>query len=140
MANLVEVDAERFEHAGRDTLALAHEAEEEMLRADVVVPEAASLVDGQLDDTLGARGQADLADDRAIATTDDELDRRAHLGQLDVHVLEHAGSHALPFPDEAEQEVLRADVVVVEALGLILRERQDLARAVSELVEPVHGG
>ena len=140
VANLVEVDAERLQHAGRDALTLAHEAQEQVLRADVVVAQAASLVDGQLDDTLGARGQADLTDDRAVATTDDELDRGAHLGQLDVHVLEHAGSDALAFPDEAEQEVLRADVVVVEALGLILRQGEDLARAVSELVEPVHGG
>ena len=140
VANLVEVDAQRLEHAGGDALALADEAQQQMLRADVVVPQAAGLVDGQLDDPLGARGQADLADDRAIAAADDELDRGAHLGQLDVHVLEHAGRHALTFPDQAEQEVLRADVVVVEALGLLLRQGEDLARAVGELVEPIHGG
>jgi hypothetical protein len=34
--------------------------------------------------------------------------------------------------------VLSTDVVVVEALCLILRERQDLASAVGELVEPIH--
>ena len=138
VADLVEVDAERLEDAGGDPLALADEAEEQVLRADVVVAEAARLVDRELDDPLGARRQADLADDRAIAATDDELDRRPHLGQLDVHVLEDARGDALALADEAEEQVLRADVVVVEPLRLVLSERQDLARAVRELVEAVH--
>ncbi len=139
MADLVEVDAERLEDAGGDALPFAHEAEEQVLGADVVVTEAAGLVDGELDDALGAGRQPDLADDRPVAAADDELDGRAHLGQLDVHVLEHARGHALALADEAEQEVLGADVVVVEALRLVLSERQDLARAVRELVEPIHG-
>ena len=80
VADLVEVDAERLEHAGGDPLALADEAQEQVLRADVVVAEAAGLVDGQLDDALRARREPDLADDRAVAATDDELDRRPDLG------------------------------------------------------------
>ena len=35
--------------------------------------------------------------------------------------------------------MLRADVVVIEPLRLVLSERQDLARAIGELVEPIHG-
>ena len=69
-----------------------------MLRTDVVVTEPASLVDGQFDDALGARGEPDLAHDRPITPADDELDRGAHLGQLDVHVLEHARGHTLAPP------------------------------------------
>ena len=138
MAHLVEVHAERLEHARGDALSLADEAQQQVLGADVVVAQAARLVDGQLDDALGARSQADLADDRPVATADDELDGRAHLGQLDVHVLEHARGDALSFADESEKQVLRADVVVVEPLRFILSKRQDLARAVRELVEAIH--
>ena len=101
-------------------------------------PEAARFVDGQLDDPLGARGQADLADDRAIATTDDELDRGPDLGELDVHVLEDARGDALALADEAQEQVLRADVVVVEPLRFVLSKRQDFARAVREFVEAIH--
>ena len=138
VADLVEVDPERLEDAGGDPLALADEAEEQVLRADVVVAEAARLVDGQLDDALGPRRQPDLADDRAIAAADDELDGGPDLGQLDVHVLEDARRDALALADEAEEQVLRADVVVVEPLRLVLSERQDLARAIRELVEAIH--
>ena len=55
VADLVEVDAERLEDAGGDPLALAHEAEEQVLGADVVVAEAAGLVDRELDHPLRAR-------------------------------------------------------------------------------------
>ena len=137
VADLVQVDAEALEDAGRDAFALADEAEEQVLRADVVVAEAAGLVDRQLDDPLGAGRQADLADDRAVTATDDELDGGPDLGQLDVHVLEHPGGDALALPHQPEQEVLSADVVVVEALGLVLRKGQDLASPVRELVEIV---
>ena len=101
VADLVQVHAQRLEDAGGDALALADEAEEQVLRADVVVAEAAGLVDGELDDALGARRQPDLADDRPIAAADDELDRGPDLGQLDVHVLEHARGDALALADEA---------------------------------------
>ena len=109
-----------------------------MLRADVVVAEAARLVDGQLDDALRARRQPDLADDRAVAAADDELDGGPDLGQLDVHVLEDARGDTLALADEAQEQVLRADVVVVEPLRLVLSKRQDLASAVRELVEAIH--
>ncbi len=138
MADLVQVDPERLEYAGGDALALPDEAEEQVLGADVVVAESARLVDGQLDDALRARGQAHLADDRPIAATDDELDRRPNLGQFDVHVLEHACRDTLALADQAEEQVLGADVVVVEPLRFVLSECQDLAGPVRELVEAIH--
>ena len=64
-ANLVQADAEALEHAGGDAFALAHQAEEQVLGADVVVVQPARLVDRELDDLLGARRQPDLAHDRA---------------------------------------------------------------------------
>ena len=101
VADLVQVHAERLEDAGGDALALADEAQQQVLRADVVVAEPAGLVDGELDHALRTRREADLADDRAITTADDELDRRPDLGQLDVHVLEDARRDALALADEA---------------------------------------
>jgi hypothetical protein len=138
VADLVQAHAERLEDAGGDPLALSDQAEKQVLRSDVVVAQAAGLVDRQLDDALGAGRQANLADDRPVAPTDDELDRSPDLGQLDVHVLQDARRNALAFSDEAEQEVLRADVVVVEPLRFVLSESQDFAGAIRELVEAIH--
>ena len=138
VADLVEIHAQRLEDTGRDALAFADETQEQVLGPDVVMAEASGLVDGQLDDALRSRGETDLAHDGTIASTDDELDRRPDLGQLDVHVLEHARGHTLALADEAQEQMLRADVVVVEPLRLVLSQCQDLARTIRELVESVH--
>ena len=138
MADLVEIDPEGLQDSRGNPLPLADQAKEQVLGADVVVTEPAGLVDRELDDPLRPWRQADLTDDRSIATPDDELDRGPDLRELDVHVLEDARRDAFPFPDEPEKEVLRADVVVVEPLRLVLRQCQDLARAIRELVEAVH--
>ena len=106
-----------------------------MLGADVVVVEPARLVDRELDHLLGARREPDLADDRPIATADDELDGGADLVQLDAQVVEDLAATPSPSRTRPEQQMLGADVVVVEPLRLLLRERQDLARALRELVE-----
>ena len=126
-----------LEHAGGDALALADEAEQQVLGADVVVVEPARLVDRQLDDLLGARRQADVAGDGAIAAADDELDRAADLVELDAQVAEHLRRDAFALADQAEQQVLGADVVVVEALRLFLRKLQDFARPLGEFVEAI---
>ena len=86
-----------------------------------------------------ARGvRPDFTDDRPVASPDDELDRGPDLGQFDVHVLQDPRGDALALPHETEEQVLGPDVVVVEALGFILGERQHLARSVCELVETIH--
>ena len=136
-AHALQADAERLEDAEGDALALADEAEEQVLRADVAVVEAARLFDGELDDLLGARRQANLAADRLLAAADDELDGRADLAQLDAEVVEHLGGDAIALADEAEEQMLRADVVVVEALRFFLGEGQDSARSLREFVKSV---
>ena len=51
---------------------------------------------------------------------DDLLDLQADLAQVDVEVLQDVGGDAGAFLDQAQQDVLGADVLVVEALGLLV--------------------
>ena len=74
----------------------------------------------------------------AVAAADDEFHGRTNLGELDVHVLEHARGYTFALTDEAEQQMLGADVVVVEPLRFVLSKCQDLPRTVRELVEAIH--
>jgi hypothetical protein len=55
------------------------------------------------------------------------FDLLAHLVKGDVQRAQSAGSDALVFPEEAQEQVLGADVVVVEMTGLFLGEHHDLA-------------
>ena len=60
------------------------------------------------------------------------------LVELDAHVVEDARGDAIALADEAQEQMLSADVVVVEPLRFFLSKRQDLASAVRELVEAIH--
>src|SRR5207248_3731157 len=107
MAHLLEGDAQRLEDTGGDALTFPHEAEEEVLGADVAVAELAGLVDRQLDDLLRPWRERDLArGGRRVAPADDELDGRPHLGKLDAEGVQHPRGDALALAHEAEQEGL----------------------------------
>ena len=139
-AHALEVDAEALENAGGNALTLAYEAEEEMLGSDIGVVEASRLVHGKLDDLLRARSKTDLAEDRAVAAADDELDRRADLVEFDAEIGEHLGGDAVALTHEAKQDVLGPDVVVVEAVRFLLGQRKHAASALRELVKSIGHG
>ena len=135
LAHAAEVGAQLHEHLGGDALALADEAEQDVLGADVVVTELQRLAQRQLEDLLGARGEGDVARRRRAALTDDLLDLAAHGLERDAEGLEGLGGHALALVDEPEQDVLGADVVVVEQARFFLRQHDDTAGPVGETFE-----
>ena len=62
----------------RHTLALPHDADEQVPGANVVVTQAPCLIHCQLDHLLGSGRQPYVAGARALATSSDELHRRPH--------------------------------------------------------------
>ena len=106
-----------------------------MLGADVVVTEGQGFAQRELEHLLRARRERDLAGRDLVALADDAGDLRAHLLDRDVERLEHAGGETLLLAEQAEQDVLGADVVVLERPRLVLREDDDLASPFSEAFE-----
>ena len=135
LAHAGEVGAELHEHLGGDALALADEAEEDVLGADVVVAELERLAQRQLEDLLGARREGDVAGRRRAALADDLLDLAAHGLERDAERLEGLGGDAFALVDEPEQDVLGADVVVVEEPSFLLRQHDDPSGPVGEAFE-----
>ena len=125
--DLVRVDAEVGQHARGDTLGLSDEPEQDVLGANVVVPELQRLSQGELENLLRARGERCLATRPLFAIADDALDLLAHLVERDVQRSQSAGSDALVLTQEAQEQVLGANVVVVEVTGLFLGEHHHLA-------------
>ena len=132
-----EVGAELDEHLGGDALALADEAEQDVLGADVVVAELQRLAQRQLEHLLGAGRERDVARRRRAALADDLLDLAAHGLERDAERLERLGGDALTLVDEPEQDVLGADVVVVEQARFLLGQDDDPAGPVGEAFEQV---
>jgi hypothetical protein len=73
-----------------------------------------------------------------LALADDVLDLLAHGLERDAERLERLGGDALALVDEAEQDVLGADVVVVEHLRLFLGQDDDPTGSVGESLEHRH--
>ena len=137
VADLLGVGVEVEQDARGDALVLAHEAEQDVLGADVVVAEAERLAQRQLEHLLGARRERDLPGGDLLAGADDPHDLRAHALDGDVEALEHARREALLLAQQPEQDVLGADVVVLERSRLLLREDDHLPGPFCESLE--HG-
>ena len=140
VADLLRVGVEVEQDAGGDALVLADEAEQDVLGADVVVSERERLAEGELEDLLGAGREGDLAGGDLLAGADDADDLGAHALDGDVEGLEDAGGKALLLAQQAEQDVLGADVVVLERPRLFLREDDHLpgplCESLKQLVKP----
>ena len=106
-----------------------------MLGPDVVVPQREGLAQRQLEHFLGARRERDLAGGDLVALADDACDLGANLLHRDVERLEDAGGKALLLAQQAQQDVLGADVVVLEGPCFVLRENDDLPRPFGESLE-----
>ena len=126
-SDLVEIDPEALEDARRNAFSFAHEADEKVLCAYVVVLQSPGLVNGQLDDLLGPGGETYLPACVPLPTPDDELYGRPDLAEFHAQVGEGLGRHAVGFPHQAEKYMLGPDVVVIEPLCFLLRKGQDSA-------------
>src|SRR6478735_9300868 len=135
VADLLRVRVEVEQDARSDTLVLAHEPEQDVLRADVVVAERQRFAQRELEHLLSAGSERNLSGRDLVALADDAGDLRAHLLDRDVERLEHTRSKAFFLAQQAEQDVLRADVVVLERPRLVLGEDDDLASPFSETFE-----
>ena len=135
LADPAGVSAQLDEHLRGDALALADQAEQDVLGADVVVAELQGLPQRQLEDILGARSDGDVPGGFLLALAGDLPDVLADRLQADPQRLKGLGGDALALADQAEQDVLGADVVVVEHPGLFLSQDHNPPRPVSEPLE-----
>src|SRR5690606_18940391 len=135
LADAGQVGPQLDQHLRGHPLALADEAEEDVLGADVVVAELQRLAQGQLEDLLGAGRERDVPGRRRAALADDLLDLLPHRLEADAQRLERLRGDPLALVDEAEEDVLGADVVVVEEPGFFLGQDHDPSSPVGEPFE-----
>ena len=108
-----------------------------MLGADVVVAELQRFTQREFEHLLRARREGDVARRRRAALADDLLDLAAHGLERDAEAFESLRGDAFTLVDQPEQDVLGADVAVIEEASLLLREHHDSAGPVGETFE--HG-
>ena len=121
VADLLGVGVEVEQDSRCNALVLADEPEQDVLGADVVVSQRQRFAERELEHFLRARRERDLAGRDLVALADDARHLRADFLDRDVERLEHACGEPLLLAKQAEENVLRADVVVLEGAGLVLR-------------------
>ena len=137
VADLLGVGVEVEQDARRDALVLAHQPEQDVLGADVVVAQAQRLAQRQLQHLLGARRERDLAGGDLLTGADDPDDLRPDALDGDIQRLEHPSREALLLAEQPQQDVLGADVVVLEGPRLFLSQDDHLAGSLCKSLE--HG-
>jgi hypothetical protein len=93
-----------------DSLALDQQPQQQVLGPHVVVTHPPRFLEGDLDDLLDPRGRDDLLDDDALVPAQDALDRLANRRGLHAQVAQSLIGEAFLVAEQAQQEVLRADV------------------------------
>src|SRR4029078_12500636 len=88
-----------------------------------------------LEDLLGPRRERDLPGGDLLTGADDPHHLGANALDGDVKGLEHPRGQALLLAEQPEQDVLGADVVVLEGSRLFLGQDHDLARSLCESLE-----
>src|SRR5829696_1776319 len=137
VANGIERYAIALQHARRDAFAFANQAEQQMLRTDVVVVQTARRIHAQLDHPLRAQGKVDVANPRSIALAHNLHDRLTHSGEVDSEADENLRCHSVRIPNESQQQMFGADVVVAVTPRLFLSPLQHQSGRISQLVEAI---
>jgi hypothetical protein len=134
LADMVQ-DTEPLKDFGPDALALADQPEQDVLGPDVVVAQLHRLAESQLEDFLGTRCKGDVTGHGRLASSDDLRDLLTHGNERDIQRLERGRGETLTFVDQAQEEVLGPDVVVVQHPRLCLGELHDATRSIGESLE-----
>ena len=133
LTHVFQLETEVHQDLGGHALLFPEQPQEQVFGADVVVVEVPGLFDGVFDDFLGPRRLGQLAHRHHVrAGLHDLFDLQTNLAEVDVEVFEDIGGDAGAFFDQAQENVLRADVLVVEALGLLVGQLHHFAGAIRE--------
>src|SRR6266478_1825186 len=133
-ARLFGTHCKALEHAPGYTFIIVQQAQQEMLSPDIGVIEGLGFLGSQCHDMLHA-GRIRNASDYLLLRTSAHLLLHflAYVFQIESELVEHIYRNALPEPDQAQQEMLGADEVVIESVRFLAGQRQDLSGAGREV-------
>lgn len=105
-----------------------------MFGADGLMTEASGFIDRESEDLLRPGTPVHLPADRAVATSQDPLDRFPRLRQLHAHAVKDLGCRPAVLAQESEQQMLRSHSRVVKSSRLVLGERENISSTVRQPV------
>jgi transposase len=116
-------------------LALPYQAKQDVLSSDVAVVQLQRLAKCELKRLLRPGRERDVPGHLPLAETDDGLDLFACAVEGDAEALKRQARDAAGFAEQPEQDVLGADVVVLQLPGFLLGKHDNVPGWVSESLE-----
>ena len=126
-AHDVRVDPQLLQHPPGQAVPLGQDAQQEVLRADVLRPQALRLQPGHLDRAPGGQGEGDPPGVHGAPDVQVGDHLPHHRLGVDPLPAQEARGHRLRHGRDGQQDVLGADLVVLEEGRLLLGQGQDLA-------------
>ena len=128
-----QVGPEIHQNLRGNALGFSQQPEQEVLRPNVIVLEAAGLLHRILDDLLGPGRLREFTHSNHVGPALDELLHfQADLAEIDIQLPQHIGGHAAALLDQTEENMLRSNILVVESPRLLVGELHHLAGAIGE--------
>src|SRR5271170_6112230 len=136
LAHPAGIGAELLQHLRGDALALADQAKQDVLGADVVVAEPRRLVRGKLKHRPGLRADRDGPGHRPCPARAGGLQKQLPDDvPADPEALKYLHRAAVALASDSEQDVLGADGVIVPRPGFFLCQGHHPARPVGKALE-----
>ena len=121
-AHLVQVDAQAAQDIDGNAIAFTHKPQEQVFRADVMMTHQPRFINSQLKDAFGAWSQVGFPGRHALATAHRPFDGAHHMAGFHSQFLQHFYRHTIFLAYQPQQQVLGADVVVIQALCFLLSQ------------------
>src|SRR5260370_6237925 len=99
--------------------------------------EATRFINGQFDHLFSARCETNLAEHYTISATNDKLNSVSNSVQFDAQVTQYFCRNAFTLAYKTQQEMFCANIIVLEALRLLLSQTQNSSGSLRELVKSV---
>jgi hypothetical protein len=85
-ADLFKIDTQAFEYASSDTFTLTYQPKQKMFSTNIMMIQATSFINGQLNHRLGTRSQTNLALDDAISPANNKFNGTPILVEFDTEI------------------------------------------------------
>src|SRR5437867_11493811 len=110
-----------------------------MLRPNEVMPHGTSFVYTGFERPFRSRRNSQRRRCRSITSTDDQLCGGTRSVQIDSYIAEHGGPDTVVFPDDADPQMPRPHVAMVQPQRLLFGQLERALSVFGECAEACHG-
>src|SRR5256885_5348750 len=98
-----------------------------MFGTNIIMIQATSFINCQLNYFFGTRRKANLAQDDAVSMANDKFDGAANLLQFDAEVTQYFDSNTPTCTHKTKEEMFCTDIIVLDATRFFFSEAQNFA-------------